>query len=330
MSDSNFLNVEEIVLLSSCLFRAEAFSPKARADPRTWPDLPFFAKGVWNPNICSLLFGVEYYRRIVQRRNAKKNLVAASLLVKTLRGLLECALSKGERPSLRTRKRFSGLIPEPREASLRSLALAVVRGLNQIVDMNQTAKFALSFKFILRKIYFDADVIDFVAEMRHAVVHKAFPSARNVLRLAKVVFWWSFRHFWLPLLSNNLHKFSPRRLQLLSPFFARGVSLTQEPLLRAFDPHRLDPPGARGFDPEVVALFRADERFFGSEAFQANLARLLKIRGRLNLAKRRKKQKAQRLFEIKEMEEEVPGAKPKALFENLRLCLDPSRTRLQR
>lgn len=94
MSDSNFLNIEEIVLLSSCLFQSNAFSLKTHKTAKLWPDFPFLIERILNHNIYSVLFGIKYYRKIIQRRHAKKNLVAATLLVDCLKGLLDCAFSK--------------------------------------------------------------------------------------------------------------------------------------------------------------------------------------------------------------------------------------------
>jgi hypothetical protein len=90
MSDSNFLNVEEIVLLSSCIFNFKSFSSKTMQSFTTWKDFPLFTKSKLNPNLYSIVFGIDYYQRIIQNRNTKKNLVAATLFVDCLKGLLNC------------------------------------------------------------------------------------------------------------------------------------------------------------------------------------------------------------------------------------------------
>ena len=92
MSDSNFLNVEEIILLSSCLFRSEGFLARSVRTTKSWCDFVSFVNNILNPNIYSILFGIEYYQGIIQKRNSKKNLVAATLFVDCLKGLLECSL----------------------------------------------------------------------------------------------------------------------------------------------------------------------------------------------------------------------------------------------
>lgn len=208
-----------------------------------------------------------------------------------------------------------------------------MRGLNQIVDMNQKSKFALSFKFILQKIYFDADVIDFVAEMRHAIVHKDFPCAQNVLRLARVVFSWCFRHFWRPLLMNNLSKFSGTRLRMLSPYFFRGTVVDNEPLLRVFDRHRLHPADGPKPHSASLAVFYCDEQFGQSKAFASNLADMV----RLDSA-----EVSGHLFKIDEMDEEdadqadapesesAPCAGQNEVFGKLRICLNPASIDLRR
>lgn len=198
--------------------------------------------------------------------------------------------------------------------------------------MNQKSKFALSFKFILQKVYFDPEVIDFVSEMRHSIVHKSFPSAQNVLRLAHLVFCWCFRHFWRPLLVNNLHKFSRTRLQMLSPYFFRGTVLDDEPLLRVFDRHRLRPSNDLHQSNSLAAFF-CDEQFGKSKAFAANLAKMV----RLDSA-----EVSGDLFEIREIDEEhaeqvePPKAQPSQtshqarLFRKLQFCLNPATETLRR
>ena len=96
MSDSNFLNVEEIILFSSCLFKLESFYKKPFKTFKIWSDFPLFIKSVLNTNIFSIVFGIEYYQQIIEKRNSKKNLVAASLFVDCLKGLLQFSLNKGK------------------------------------------------------------------------------------------------------------------------------------------------------------------------------------------------------------------------------------------
>lgn len=94
MSDSNFLNVEEIILLTSCLFNSKSFKKSPKSNHESWGDLTNFIQNNLNPNIFSILFGIEYYKKIIQRRNLKKNLVAATLLIDCLYGLLQCSITK--------------------------------------------------------------------------------------------------------------------------------------------------------------------------------------------------------------------------------------------
>jgi hypothetical protein len=96
MSDSNFLNVEEILLLSSCLFQSKSFSQNHLKQLKPWSDFNTLAQNTLNLNVYSILFGIEYYQKIIQRRNAKKNLVAATLLIDCLLGLLQCSIKKGK------------------------------------------------------------------------------------------------------------------------------------------------------------------------------------------------------------------------------------------
>lgn len=95
MSDSNFLNVEEIVLLSSCLFTSTGFRKAPSKTLADWADFALFARRVLNRNIYAVVFGIEYYQKIVQNRNAQKNLVAATLFFDCLKTLLACSFDSG-------------------------------------------------------------------------------------------------------------------------------------------------------------------------------------------------------------------------------------------
>lgn len=88
MSGSNFLNVEEIILLCSCLFRADSLpAAKFPAFP-LWTLPENFIKSTLNPNLYAVVFGLEYYQRIIRSRNPKKNPAAASLFINCLQALL--------------------------------------------------------------------------------------------------------------------------------------------------------------------------------------------------------------------------------------------------
>ena len=141
------------------------------------------------------------------------------------------------------------------------LALQIVRGLNQIVDMNQKSKFALSFKFILQKIYFDPETIDFVSEMRHTIIHKDFPSSENVKKLAGIVLGWCFQNFWKPLLINNLVKFNLPRLQMLRPYFFKGVYINNSNILKAFDQNAISSSQMNFRNTFFISLFEINENF---------------------------------------------------------------------
>jgi hypothetical protein len=226
------------------------------------------------------------------------------------------------------------------QCKIANLALTIVRGLNQIVDMNQKSKFALSFKFILRKIYFEADTIDFVSEMRHAIIHKDFPSSENIKRLGVIVLSWCFLHFWQPLLKNNLKKFSSQRLQMLMPYFCRGVNVTSSEILNAFDSHRLGSIEERGYNKTFVSLFFVDNNLFESTAFKDNVKNMVNMK----ISKKKKAICQNDLFEIKEIEEEEEEDKETDQKENsistpqnetpafikLKICLSPTNCKLKR
>jgi len=222
------------------------------------------------------------------------------------------------------------------------LALTIVRGLNQIVDMNQKSKFALSFKFILQKIYFDSETIDFVAEMRHAIIHKEFPSSANIMRLGVIVLSWCFRHFWQPLLKSNLRKFSSQRLHMLLPYFCRGIQVTSSEILNAFDENRVSSLEERGYNKDFVSLFYVNDNLFESAAFKENIQKMVNMR----ISKKKKAVKRTNLFEIKEIEEEEENENEKeskeeessmsvqknekSTFQKLKICLSPTKNKLQR
>ena len=183
------------------------------------------------------------------------------------------------------------------------LALQIVRGLNQIVDMNQKSKFALSFKFILQKIYFSSDTIDFVSEMRHTIIHKEFPSVENVKKLAGIVLGWCFQNFWKPLLTNNLVKFNLTRLQMLKPYFFKGAYINKSLILRAFDQNRVNSCQDKDDNRFFISLFEIDENFSDSENFNKNLIKIVKLEPNIKKKKIKKRQK-KKLFQIKEINEE--------------------------
>lgn len=177
----------------------------------------------------------------------------------------------------------------------------MVRGLNQIVDMNQKSEFAQSFKFVLQKIYFDLEISEFVAEMRHAIVHKNFPSTHNIRMLASIIINWCFLHFWKPLLLNNLKKFSSQRLRLLWPFFVKSVDVRTSKILDHFRNPEQRRVGEIGDDCKggFAGLWEVHADFGNTGDFRKNLTAILKFS--ISGADRHSK----KLFEIEEIDEEL-------------------------
>ena len=167
-------------------------------------------------------------------------------------------------------------IGQLREALTTTLGIETVRGLNQIVDMNQTSKFTISFKFILEKLYFDLEVIDFVSEVRHSIIHKNLPSSENILTLACLILVWGFDTFWRPLVFSNFDKLSGRRIVNLSTVFFSALPWGQKSYSKFV--------GASGGE----ARFPFNRKFFEHEDFQKNLGGLLALK---EMKKKRKSKK---------------------------------------
>ena len=249
MSKSNFLHFEEVLLVSSCLFDSKALSKSSELS--AWDFFESFFKKKLNHNLYAVCYGIKYYNQIVRKRSSKRNLIAANLFVDCLQMSIALSIEKGNKVishSQTTEKYLksesnsqTNYIPannqldtNTRESLIRNMGLTVSRGLNQIVDMNQTSKIALSFKFILSKLYFHEDILDFVSEMRHAIVHKEFPSSSNVKRLTMVVLNWAFNYFWKPLILINSKQFDEWKMGQLRKFFFKAVSLRGNQMLERF------------------------------------------------------------------------------------------------
>ena len=220
------------------------------------------------------------------------------------------------------------------------MALKLVRGINQIVDMNQKSQYAQSFKFILQKIYFDQQTSEFVSEMRHSIVHKEFPSTPNIRRFATILLNWCFYNFWKPLLLNNLKKFNAERLRLLMPFFFRAVQVKDSQILKAFD--KLVPFESENFDNQLTSLFEVKIGFWRAEAFNEKIKQLIHLR----LPSSKKLTGNQKLFQIAEIDEENydhdeadspreahsknTPKNEKEILDKLEVCLNPNAENLKR
>ena len=131
---------------------------------------------------------LRYYDEILTTRNLSKQPVAVSLTMDLLR------LIKSE------------------TINYEALALQMVRGLNQIIDLNQNTRINKSFSTILKNFNLDPKICDFVSETRHSIIHKQFPSKLDIEFCSVFVFVALKEKFWEATVYKNNKQIDSEKL----------------------------------------------------------------------------------------------------------------------
>lgn len=158
-----FINYEELFILHRMLFsKAPSRLRKAEFlahDVLELDDALLKLRVLNSLESCSL--AADYHRRVLSLRSAGKIPLAITLTFDLLPFFCEGARGA-------------------------EVSLALVRGLNQIVDASQCARTKLSFRDSLVRLGLPRRMADVVSETRHALTHKARPSA-DFLRVSVCV-----------------------------------------------------------------------------------------------------------------------------------------------
>lgn len=142
----------------------------------------------------SLTSLVGYYDHTIRLRNSRRIPMSVSLTLESIRFFVD-------------RHKILKTVSEPNlvatlvSALSTSSATRVFKILNQIVDLNQKSKFALSFQHILKKLGFVESSL--LAHLRNALFHQETPSERNTERALKMLvkevkaLFWDKNYYWL-------------------------------------------------------------------------------------------------------------------------------------
>lgn len=146
------------------------------------------------PQLQSLTSLLSYYDLTIRLRNSRRMPMSVSLSFESVRFFVE-------RHKILTSVSEPNLVASLSSSLSTSSATRVFKILNQIVDLNQKSKFALSFQHILKKLGFVESSL--LAHLRNALFHQETPSERNteralriLLREIKVLFW-DKNYYWL-------------------------------------------------------------------------------------------------------------------------------------
>jgi hypothetical protein len=122
---------------------------------------------------------------------------------------------------------IKAVLGKPRDYE--SLSLSLTRSLNQIVDLSQNSKKALSFVQSLRRLKVHEMICDIASETRHSIVHKAFPS-RQQIDLTSIYFLIFLKeNFWDKTLAANCQSVCQQRmkwtLRKMNGFLESNISM---------------------------------------------------------------------------------------------------------
>lgn len=136
----------------------------------------------------------EYYREVIRRRNRRRVPLAVDLT-------FEIVDYNTAKYKLLTSLKDVGLIEEMTQNLAISKGTLIYKLVNQIVDLNQKSKFALSFMHILKQLNFRQ--ANLIAHLRNAFFHQETPplkhleeSFRVLLAEIKTLFW-DKNYYWL-------------------------------------------------------------------------------------------------------------------------------------
>lgn len=142
----------------------------------------------------SLTSLLGYYDHTIRLRNSRRIPMSVSLTFESVRFFVD-------------RHKILKTVSDPNLVATlvaglgTSSATRVFKILNQIVDLNQKSKFALSFQHILKKLGFVENSL--LAHLRNALFHQETPSERNTERALKILvrevkaLFWDKNYYWL-------------------------------------------------------------------------------------------------------------------------------------
>ena len=93
------------------------------------------------------------------------------------------------------------------------LGIELVRGLNQIVDMNQKTRNSQSFLSVLYNLGIHPDMCDLISEIRHSIIHKTFPSNKEIEICVVYLISFLKENFWETTLYKNIERFNESKLE---------------------------------------------------------------------------------------------------------------------
>lgn len=155
----------------------------------------FLAQDTQDPEKIKLLSRVvRYFNKVIRRRASRRVPLAVELTFQI------CKFYVDRQSVISTTSDLSAL-DVLMEALHVSSAAQVYKTVNQIVDLNQKSKFAVSFHLVLKKLEFaHADII---SQIRHSFFHQETPNLKNIelsfrLLLGEIkTLYWDKNYAWL-------------------------------------------------------------------------------------------------------------------------------------
>lgn len=183
---TSFLNIEEFFTIYSLIYKTE----KTLTPSPFLPNLTY--KTLKSQYLCTptnLQTAVTYYKKVIKKRNSNKIPISIKLTFQIL----------------------SYILKSPKNQ--KSIALDLIRNLNQLVDMNQKSKNVVSFSQILSNLGIERDLVDILSECRHAIVHKKFPSESCLEICNCFLILFLKEKFWVETLYKNAGGFRREKLE---------------------------------------------------------------------------------------------------------------------
>lgn len=187
---SPFINYEEFIFLKHTLFQHKRLDLNEMlvTSKQGLLTVSFLRHEVLQGE-TTLKLGLQYAKEVLYLRNYSKLPISVRLTVNLL------------------------LLMTASEINYREIGLELVRGLNQIVDMNQKTRKSRSFFAILRQLGFHPDMSDLISELRHSLVHKGFPDDREIEICLVYLICFLKENFYETTLYRNVERFSISRLE---------------------------------------------------------------------------------------------------------------------
>jgi hypothetical protein len=188
---SCFLNCEELVIVYALVFKGDyrtrlhELKNQQLLKTLSWN----YVKETVVTSRDTLNLFIWYYENIIVIRNSSKIPISFSFTYELLKAVASETINYD------------------------TLSLALVRCLNQIVDLSQNTREHLSFVHSLKRMRVNDMIADLVSETRHAIVHKAMPCREHVDLAAIYFLMFLQENFWEKSIASNLEHVSQKRLE---------------------------------------------------------------------------------------------------------------------